>query len=61
MGRYGMQNIENKIIKNINKATSSIVGDSARIPFKLGRTKCVAVLVIMLLKMILPMKMFCIS
>ena len=44
MGRYGMQNIENKIIKNINKATSSIVGDSAMIPFKLGRTKCVAVL-----------------
>jgi hypothetical protein len=44
MGRYGMQKIENNIIKNINRATPNLVGDSAMVPFKLGRTKYVAVL-----------------
>tara|TARA_R110000824_G_C14951490_1_gene650978 strand:- start:141 stop:422 length:282 start_codon:yes stop_codon:yes gene_type:complete len=43
LGRYGMDKIEQKIIKNVNKAAATHKGGTA-IPFKLGRNRCMAVL-----------------
>ena len=43
--KYGMDKIEEKILKNINKAAANRNEDSAMIPFKLGRKRCVAVVV----------------
>tara|TARA_R100001082_G_C4310124_1_gene136370 strand:- start:352 stop:633 length:282 start_codon:yes stop_codon:yes gene_type:complete len=45
LGRYGMDNIQKKILKNINRATLNNKGDEAMIPFKLGKNKCLAVLI----------------
>jgi len=43
LGRYGMDTIERKINKNVNKAASTHQGGTA-IPFKLGKNRCMAVL-----------------
>ena len=37
LGRYGMDNIQKKILKNINRAALNNKGDEAMIPFKLGK------------------------
>ena len=43
--KHGMDRIEKKILKNINKAKPNRGENSALIPFKLGRQKCMAVVV----------------
>ena len=43
LGRYGMDTIESKIRKNINRAKPNKEMNSALIPFKIGRKKCIAV------------------
>jgi|7_EtaG_2_1085326.scaffolds.fasta_scaffold389530_2 hypothetical protein len=43
LGRYGMDTLEKKILKNIDKATANKASNAALIPFKLGRQRCVAV------------------
>ena len=43
--KHGMDNIEQKILKNIDKAAPNREENSALIPFKLGRKRCVAVVV----------------
>lgn len=40
-----MDNIQKKILKNINRAKLNNKGDEAIIPFKLGKNKCLAVLI----------------
>lgn len=43
LGRYGMDAIEAKIIQNIDKATVSDQDHKAIVPFKLGKKRCLAV------------------
>ena len=43
--KHGMDRIEKKILENINRAAANRKDDSALIPFKLGRQKCIAVVV----------------
>jgi|TARA_R110002167_G_scaffold194155_1_gene396794 ribosomal protein L15 len=43
LGRYGMDIIEEKILQNIDNATVSDEDNKAIIPFKLGKKKCVAI------------------
>ena len=43
--KHGMDRIAKKILKNINKAAANRDENSALIPFKLGRKRCVAVVV----------------
>ncbi len=45
LGRYGMDTLENKILKNIDRAMPNKESNNALIPFKLGRKRCVAILV----------------
>ncbi len=40
-----MDNIQKKILKNINRAALNNKGNEAMIPFKLGKNKCLAILV----------------
>jgi hypothetical protein len=44
LGRYGMDKIEQKILNNVNRAAESHKGGAA-IPFKLGKSRCMAVLI----------------
>ena len=41
--KYGMDTLERKILTNINKARPNKEGNSALVPFKLGRKRCVAI------------------
>jgi len=43
LGRYGMDKIEQKILKNVDKAATNRKGGAA-VPFKLGKNLCMAVL-----------------
>lgn len=43
--KYGMDKLEEKILININRAKPNKDGKSALIPFKLGRNRCVAVVI----------------
>ena len=43
--KHGMDTIEKKILENINRARPNRQQNSALIPFKLGRKRCVAVVV----------------
>ena len=43
LGRYGMDEINSRIIQNVNRAEVTNCG-RAKVPFKMGRKKCVAVL-----------------
>ena len=41
--KYGMDKIASKILENINKARPNRNEDTAVVPFKLGRKRCIAV------------------
>ncbi len=41
----GMDRIANKILKNINKARPNRQENSALVPFKVGKERCIAVIV----------------
>ena len=43
--KYGMNKIAKKILENIEKARPNRNEDSAVVPFKLGRKRCMAVIV----------------
>ena len=43
LGRYGMPEIEKRIIQNLNNAVETKCG-RAKVRFKLGRKRCVAIL-----------------
>ena len=43
--KYGMDKIASKILENINKARPNRNEDTAVVPFKLGRKRCIAVVV----------------
>ena len=43
--KYGMNKIAKKILENIEKARPNRNEDSAVVPFKLGRKRCMAVVV----------------
>ena len=45
LGRYGMDTLESKILKNIDKAMPNKGSNDALIPFKLGRKRCVAIVI----------------
>ena len=45
LGRYGMDTLESKILKNIDRAMPNKETTDALIPFKLGRKRCVAVVI----------------
>ena len=43
--KYGMDNIAKKILENIENARPNRNEDTAVVPFKLGRKRCIAVVV----------------
>ena len=43
--KYGMDNISKKILENINNARPNRNEDTAVVPFKLGRKRCMAVII----------------
>ena len=45
LGRYGMDTLERKILKNINRAKPNKESTTALVPFKIGRKRCVAVVI----------------
>ena len=43
--KYGMDTVERKILENINNARPNRNEDTAVVPFKLGRKRCMAVII----------------